>query len=98
MQKKGDAPNRQLVQSELASKVPLMLQFLGHEDDDVSQGVAEFAREYIQYLKHEPGNYKQPDKANIEVGTWNCVVHWEMQLTLNNSHLSSQFRSCFVRK
>ncbi|KAL3204513.1 hypothetical protein MRX96_011519 [Rhipicephalus microplus] len=66
LQKKGDGANRQLVQSEVASKVPLMLQFLGHEDDDVSQGVAEFAREYIQYLKHEPGNYKQPDKANME--------------------------------
>ncbi|KAH7947036.1 hypothetical protein HPB52_007467 [Rhipicephalus sanguineus] len=66
LHKKGDGPNRQLVQSEVASKVPLMLQFLGHEDDDVSQGVAEFAREYIQYLKHEPGNYKQPDKANME--------------------------------
>uniref|UniRef100_A0A224YMP4 Exportin-T n=1 Tax=Rhipicephalus zambeziensis TaxID=60191 RepID=A0A224YMP4_9ACAR len=66
LHKKGDGANRQLVQSEVASKVPLMLQFLGHEDDDVSQGVAEFAREYIQYLKHEPGNYKQPDKANME--------------------------------
>ncbi|KAK8756257.1 hypothetical protein V5799_001049 [Amblyomma americanum] len=65
LQKKGDAASRQLVQTELASKIPLMLQFLRHEDDDVSQGVAEFAREYIQYLK-QAGNYMQPDKANIE--------------------------------
>lgn len=63
--KKGDAASRQLVEAEVSSKVPLLLQFLGHEDDDVSQGVAEFAREYIQYLKH--GSYRPTlDRPHVE--------------------------------
>ncbi|CAN7989362.1 unnamed protein product, partial [Ixodes hexagonus] len=66
LSKKGDSVSREKAKAELASKIPLMLHFLGNEDDDVSQGVAEFAREYIQYLKHEPQAYRQQDKANME--------------------------------
>lgn len=66
LSKKGDAGSRELAKAELCSKIPLMLHFLGNEDDDVSQGVVEFAREYIQYLKHEPQSYGQQDKANME--------------------------------
>lgn len=37
--------------SAIQRKVPLLLQFLSHEDDDVSLAICEFARDYIQFLK-----------------------------------------------
>ena len=33
------------------SKLPLLFMFLGHEDDDISLAVSEFARDYIGILK-----------------------------------------------
>ncbi|XP_071960983.1 exportin-T-like isoform X2 [Antedon mediterranea] len=37
--------------SAVESKIPLMFQFLGHEDDDISLAVADFAKDYITVLK-----------------------------------------------
>ncbi|XP_022238268.1 exportin-T-like isoform X1 [Limulus polyphemus] len=50
------------------NKVPLLLQFLNNEDDDVSLGVCDFAREFIQFLKQQSsvGAYNASEKSNAE--------------------------------
>uniref|UniRef100_A0A2R5L8T3 Exportin-T n=1 Tax=Ornithodoros turicata TaxID=34597 RepID=A0A2R5L8T3_9ACAR len=64
--KKGVESDHLLARKELEGKVPLMLHFLGNEDDDVSQAVAEFAREYVQLLKQEPLMYSNQGKASVQ--------------------------------
>ncbi|ELU12326.1 hypothetical protein CAPTEDRAFT_150306 [Capitella teleta] len=49
--KADDKAKQQVALQMLEAKVPLMLTFLGHEDDDVSGAVAEFAHDYITVLK-----------------------------------------------
>ena len=35
----------------IETKLPLIFMFLGHEDDDISLAVSEFARDYVGILK-----------------------------------------------
>lgn len=50
-------------------KTDLLLKFLSNDDDEVSQAVIEFAREYLQFLKNKvtAGAYGVQDSKNVEV-------------------------------
>jgi len=52
--KSKDAASATVPLEALESKIPLMFKFLGHEDDDVSGGVVQFAHDYISLLKQLP--------------------------------------------
>ncbi|XP_064605610.1 exportin-T-like isoform X2 [Liolophura sinensis] len=49
--KAGDLPNANFTLQAIENKVPLLLTFLGDEDDDVSSAVISFAQDYINVLK-----------------------------------------------
>lgn len=50
-------------------KTDLLLKFLSNDDDEVSQCVIEFAREYLQFLKNKAtaGAYGVQDSKTVEV-------------------------------
>ena len=49
--KAGPSKASEATASALEAKLPYLLTFLGHVDDDVSTNVLEFATEYIAMLK-----------------------------------------------
>ena len=49
--KVGDVAGAKVALVALENKFPLLVKFLGHEDDDVSGTVAEFSQAYIGLLK-----------------------------------------------
>jgi len=51
------------------NKTDLLLKFLSNDDDEVSQAVIEFAREYLQFLKNKvtAQAYGIADSKNAEV-------------------------------
>ncbi|XP_066580703.1 exportin-T isoform X2 [Amia ocellicauda] len=63
--KVGDMKNAQDTLQALESKVPLMLQLLIHEDDDISTNIVGFCYDYLHILKQLPLLTDQ-QKANVE--------------------------------
>lgn len=54
-------------------KFPLMLKFLGNEDDDVSAAVCSFAHDYVTMLKHS-SQMAQTHRDKVEVlSLWNIL-------------------------
>ena len=49
----------------IESKVPLILRFLSHEDDDISEAVIGFGQDYITLLKQSP-SLTQRQREDIE--------------------------------
>ncbi|CAI9605225.1 unnamed protein product [Staurois parvus] len=63
--KSGDLKNAQDTLQSIESKVPLMLQLLIHEDDDISSNIIGFCYEYLHILKQLVMLTDQ-QKANVE--------------------------------
>nr|DBA31080.1 TPA: hypothetical protein GDO54_006990 [Pyxicephalus adspersus] len=63
--KSGDLKNAQDTLQSIESKVPLMLQLLIHEDDDISSNIIGFCYEYLHILK-QLGMLSDQQKANVE--------------------------------
>ena len=49
--KSKDDASTKLCLAALEAKLPIMLRFLGHDDDDVSGSIAGFAHDYVTLLK-----------------------------------------------
>lgn len=63
--KSGDLKNAQDTLQSIESKVPLMLQLLIHEDDDISSNIIGFCYEYLHILK-QLEILSDQQKANVE--------------------------------
>ncbi|XP_029108032.1 exportin-T isoform X3 [Scleropages formosus] len=63
--KAGDMKNSQETLRALETKVPLMLQLLVHEDDDISANIVGFCYDYLHVLKQLP-LLTDHQKANVE--------------------------------
>ena len=64
--KSSDVENTKITLQALENKMAVMLRFLGHEDDDVSGAVAQFAHDYISILKQmQPVSHSQ--RKHVEV-------------------------------
>ncbi|CAH2277782.1 exportin-T isoform X1 [Pelobates cultripes] len=63
--KSGDMKNAQDTLHSIESKVPLMLQLLVHEDDDISSNIIGFCYEYLHILK-QLALLSDQQKINIE--------------------------------
>ncbi|XP_054710680.1 LOW QUALITY PROTEIN: exportin-T-like [Uloborus diversus] len=74
LQKFKDAEGMTFVSNAIHNKVDLLLKFLSNDDDEVSQAVVEFAREYLGFLKNKAtaGVYSLPDSKNVEAIL--CIV------------------------
>ncbi|XP_071034298.1 exportin-T isoform X4 [Parasteatoda tepidariorum] len=68
LQKAKDASGMAVAANAVHDKVELLLKFLSNDDDEVSQGVIEFTREYLQFLKNKvsAGVYGLHDSPNVE--------------------------------
>ncbi|GBM46917.1 Exportin-T [Araneus ventricosus] len=68
LHKLKDSAGLTVVANAIHDKIELLLKFLNNDDDEVSQGVIEFAREYLQFLKNKAsaGAYTASDSANVE--------------------------------
>ncbi|XP_067120441.1 exportin-T-like isoform X2 [Centruroides vittatus] len=86
--KLGDMQTTEVIKKAIENKIPLMLKFLNHEDEDVSQSVCEFAREYLQYLKHEIklSSYDDMEKANVEAMIYIIINRYKYDETYNFAH------------
>lgn len=56
--KSADMGNVMVTLNAIEAKVPLILRFLGHEDDDISEAVIGFGQDYINLLKQSPRDRK----------------------------------------
>ena len=63
----GDAENAKICLDAMEAKVPLMLQYLANEDDDVSSAVSKFAHDYLSLLK-QIKLVSSKQKENVKVG------------------------------
>ena len=63
--KNQEADKAKVVLQCMENKVPLMFNFLAHEDDDVSGAVIKFAHDYITVLKQSQPLTEQ-QKANVK--------------------------------
>lgn len=63
--KNGAVKNAQEALEAIETKVPLMLQLLVHEDDDISSNITGFCYDYLHILKQVPVLSDQ-QKANVE--------------------------------
>ena len=66
--KVGDVAGAKVALVALETKFPLLVEFLGHEDDDVSGMVAEFSHAYIGLLKQTvplEGRHKDSLKVSV---------------------------------
>ena len=66
--KVGDVAGAKVALVALENKFPLLVKFLGHEDDDVSGTVAEFSHAYIGLLKQTmplEGRHKDTLKVGV---------------------------------
>lgn len=77
------------VRNAIQKKVPLLLQFLSHEDDDVSLAVCEFARDFIQFLKYQSsvGSYGAAEQGHTEAMLYIIINKYKYDGTYNFSHL-----------
>ncbi|GFT78646.1 exportin-T [Nephila pilipes] len=68
LQKMKDTRGMTIVANAIHDKIDLLLKFLNNQDDEVSQAVVEFTREYLQFLKNKAsaGTYGTTDAANVE--------------------------------
>ncbi|GBM88562.1 hypothetical protein AVEN_185674-1 [Araneus ventricosus] len=68
LHKLKDSAGLTVVANAIHDKIELLLKFLNNDDDEVSQGVIEFAREYLQFLKNKAsaGVYTTSDSSNVE--------------------------------
>ncbi|XP_055934059.1 exportin-T-like [Argiope bruennichi] len=68
LHKLKDTAGMTVVANAIHDKIELLLKFLNNDDDEVSQGVIEFAREYLQFLKNKAsaGVYTASDSVNVE--------------------------------
>ncbi|KFM56538.1 Exportin-T, partial [Stegodyphus mimosarum] len=74
LQKSKDSAGMTVAATAIHNKIELLLKFLNNEDDEVSQAVIEFAREYLQFLKYKvnAGVYGNSDSVNVEAIL--CIV------------------------
>ncbi|GFY44642.1 exportin-T [Trichonephila inaurata madagascariensis] len=68
LHKMKDTRGMLIVANAICDKVDLLLKFLNNDDDEVSQAVVEFTREYLQFLKNKAnaGAYDVADSAKVE--------------------------------
>ncbi|GBM61207.1 hypothetical protein AVEN_241588-1 [Araneus ventricosus] len=69
LHKLKDSAGLTVAANAIHDKIELLLKFLNNDDDEVSQGVIECAREYLQFLKNKAsaGVYTASDSSNVEV-------------------------------
>ncbi|XP_076358684.1 exportin-T-like isoform X2 [Tachypleus tridentatus] len=75
-------------QKAVENKVTLLLQFLSHRDNDVSLGVCDFAREYIQFLKQQSSiaAYRFAGKSNAEAMLCIIIKKYKYDNSYNFDH------------
>ena len=75
--KSSDVENTKITLQALENKMAVMLRFLGHEDDDVSGAVAQFAHDYISILKQmQPVSHSQRKHVEVRLINLNefCII------------------------
>lgn len=82
LQKLKDTEGMAIAANAVNMKTDLLLKFLSNDDDEVSQAVTEFAREYLQFLKNKAnaGVYGVSDSKNVEVNINICLYSYVLLL------------------
>ncbi|XP_070558298.1 exportin-T-like isoform X2 [Ptychodera flava] len=80
--KSGDQENTQKTFQAANNKVPLMLRFLGDEDDDISAAVIEFTHDYVTSLKQIP-NGSQIYKSQLQSIMYTIIKKFEYDESYN---------------
>lgn len=88
LQKLRDPEGCALASDAIHKKIVLLLKFLNSEDEDVSHSVIEFAREYLQFLKHQAaaGFYGASEIANVEAMLYIVINKYKYDPSTNFLH------------
>ena len=73
--KTGQTSDASLALSMVETKLPLMLQCLNHEDNDVSGSVTDFSHQYVMLLK-QLAPLNEPQKAFVKVIEVQYILHY----------------------
>lgn len=87
LQKMKDSRGMTIAANAIRDKIELLLKFLNNSDDEVSQAVVEFTREYLQFLKNKAnaGAYDAADYTNVEAILYVVINKYKYDLTTDFS-------------
>ncbi|GIY16605.1 exportin-T [Caerostris extrusa] len=88
LQKSKDTRGMTIVANAIHDKIELLLKFLSNDDDEVSQAVVEFAREYLQFLKNKASvkAYGTADSSNVERILYIVINKYKYDLSTDFSY------------